>query len=355
MEGTFLYDCRNVRNCFMCWNLRNREYCIKNVQYSKEDYHAELKKYRLSSREEFTSAQREFEARLRDDAIHRADFNVKCKDSTGNYLTECKQCRDCNFLEESENCAYMFRGFKDKDGRDGAGVLRGEITYNLNQVTDVYHLFHSNYCTNCRNSEYLDFCFECEDCFGCVGLRNQRFCILNKRYDEQAYHSLIAEIKKAMMADGSYGKFFPYRMACGGYNLSLAGVFFPKTEAEVKALQGLWEESGESGAEGRSVYEPPDDIAAVDDAAVGKALICTETKRAFSVTAEELAFLRKHGIPLPREYPDVRTLHRVQRLFCIVPNPTTCFSCKKNITSFYPPAWGYKKIYCNECYLKAVL
>ncbi len=30
VESSFLYDCRNVQNCFMSWNLRNKSYCIKN-------------------------------------------------------------------------------------------------------------------------------------------------------------------------------------------------------------------------------------------------------------------------------------------------------------------------------------
>jgi hypothetical protein len=44
-ESMFLSDCRNVKSCFMCWNLRDKEYCILNKQYNKEEYEKFIKKY----------------------------------------------------------------------------------------------------------------------------------------------------------------------------------------------------------------------------------------------------------------------------------------------------------------------
>jgi hypothetical protein len=354
-DSAFLYDCRNVRNCFFCWNVRNREYCIKNIQYTKEEYEKKLGEYRLNTQEGVLAARKEFEECLRNSAVHRANYNTKCVNSTGNYLTECKNCRECYFFENSENCSHIFRGPQNKDVHDAAGVLRSELVYNVSQLGDGYRLFHSNYCTNCRESEYLDYCFECEYCFGCVGLRKKKYCILNTQYSKEEYEALRAKIVDDMKARGEYGQFFPYRMACGGYNLSLAGIFFPHTEEEVRAMGALWEEEGGSGTQGREVYEPPNDIADVRDEVTGKALVCTETKRAFNVTPEELSFLRRHHIPLPREYPDVRTLHRIQRLFSIFSREATCYFCRKIITTFYPPEWGFQKIACDECYLKEVV
>jgi hypothetical protein len=354
MDSVFLYDCRNVHDCFMCWNLRNREYCILNQPYSKEEYFRKLGGYRLDSRESLEMINREFQELLRTQAVHRASSNIKSVNSTGNYLTECKNCRECYFFEESENCAYMFRGPKNKDCYDSAGILRGELIYNTNQFTEGYRVFHSNYSMNCRESEYLDSCSDCQYCFGCVGLRNKKFCVLNKPYPEAEYQALVAKIKEKMTADGVYGRFFPYKMACGGYNLSVAGIFFPKTKEEVVKLGGLWEEAGISETEGRSVYDPPDSIRDTGEEAIGKAVICRESGRAFSVTKDELSFLKKKDIPLPREYPDVRTLHRIQRLFCITAHPVTCHFCGKEIISFYPPEWKYEKIVCEDCYLKEV-
>ena len=49
-DSSFLYDCRGCRHCFMCWNLRGKEYHIANKPYSKEEYEAKIKTLRLDSR-----------------------------------------------------------------------------------------------------------------------------------------------------------------------------------------------------------------------------------------------------------------------------------------------------------------
>lgn len=354
-DSAFLYDCRNVRNCLMCWNLRNKEYHILNQPYSKEQYEAKLKEYHLGTWEGKERARREFERHVAEDAIHRENLNTKCVNSTGNYLTECKNCRECYFYETSENCAYIFRGLGNKDSQDSTGIWKAELVYNICQLTDGYRFLNSNYCTSCRDSEYLDYCIECESCFGCVGLQKKKFHILNKPYPEPEYRKLVSKIKDDMKREGVYGQFLPYRMACGGYNLSLAGIFFPKTREEIDAMGGLWEEIEPPSLEGLSVYPFKDDIVEVGADVVGKALVCTETGRAFNVTTEELAFLKRHEIPLPRQYPDVRTLQRTKRLFNIFPHPANCYFCNKKILSFYPVEWGYQKISCTDCYQKQVI
>jgi len=39
-----LLDCKNCEYCYDCYGLRNQKYCIKNKQYSKEEYFEELQK-----------------------------------------------------------------------------------------------------------------------------------------------------------------------------------------------------------------------------------------------------------------------------------------------------------------------
>lgn len=354
-DSAFLYDCRNVRNCLMCWNLRNKEYCILNQQYSKDDYLKKVKEYRLGTWEGKEKAREEFERRVREDAVHKENLNVKCVNSTGNYLNECKNCRDCYFYENSENCVNILRGLGNKDSYDSSGIWKAELVYNICQLTDGYRLFNSNYCISCRESEYLDYCNECEYCFGCVGLKKKKYCILNKQYSEDEYRRIIAEIKKSMERDGTYGEFLPYRMACGGYNLSLGSMFFPKTKEEVEKMQGLWENLEEPSVEGLSIYPFKNDIAEVGDDVVGKALVCERTKRAFNITADELGFLKRHEIPLPHFYPDVRTVERTKRLFNIFPRAAKCSFCGRQIVSFYPEEFGYKRLACEECYQREVI
>jgi hypothetical protein len=44
-----MFDCKNCENCFMCYNLKDKKYCIKNKQYSKEEYLNELSKIKNST------------------------------------------------------------------------------------------------------------------------------------------------------------------------------------------------------------------------------------------------------------------------------------------------------------------
>lgn len=37
-DSEFIFNCKNLNNCFMCFGLQNKSYCIFNKQYSEEDY-----------------------------------------------------------------------------------------------------------------------------------------------------------------------------------------------------------------------------------------------------------------------------------------------------------------------------
>ena len=53
MDSIFLYDCKNCSNCFGCWNLRNKKYCIFNEQFSKEEYLKKIENFNLNSYSSF--------------------------------------------------------------------------------------------------------------------------------------------------------------------------------------------------------------------------------------------------------------------------------------------------------------
>ncbi|MEK0337648.1 MAG: hypothetical protein QQN41_09480, partial [Nitrosopumilus sp.] len=210
-------------------------------------------------------------------------------------------------------------------------------------------------CTNCHESEYLDFCVDCQYCFGCVGLRKKKFCFLNKQYGKEEYFKLIKEVKQKMITDSEYGRFFPYKMACVGYNLSLAGIMFPKTKQEVEKFGGLWEELEDSVSSDVPVYKEVDDIKEVDLEVINQGLICQETGRMFNITKDELAFLKQHSIPLPCYYPDVRTIQRTAQLLKFYKGQSKCYFCSKDITIHNSELLNYKKIACKDCYLKQVI
>ena len=190
-----------------------------------------------------------------------------------------------------------------------------------------------------------------------MGLKQKRFCILNKQYSEEEYKQLVAKIKIQMTNDKVYGDFFPYSLAPFGYNSSTANVYFPKTEEEVLQLGGLWDDLEEVAVEGMKTSELPDDIkdlpagkAGVQDAITTQPLVCPETGYRFNISPRELAFYREKTIPLPRLYFDTRMIRRFNLINNMQPYPHTCMFCKKEISAYYPPAWGYKKFACEPCY-----
>lgn len=354
-DSALLYDCRNVRNCFMCWNLRNKEYYILNQPYRKDDYLKKMNEYRFGSWTELEKLKKQFQEVVKNEAVHKSDFNVKVTNCTGNYLTECKNLNNAFFFETSEDCMNVVRGINQKTSFDCVGVWDGELNLNSLQIERGYNIRYSSYSVDCSDSEYLDSCSDCKNCFGCVGLKKKQYYILNKQYSEAEYRELVQKIKKKMTADGEYGQFFPYRMAPIGYNLSLlASTHFPRTKEEVEKMGGVWEEL-EGVDAGVQLVEPVDDIKDVDENILNYGIKCSETGRPFNITKDELNFLKRHEIPVPRQYPDVRTTARYKGLAVIQPQEGKCFFCQKPITHYYPPEWSYKKIACIECYQKEVI
>jgi len=354
IESAFLYDCRNVQHCFMCWNLRSKQYHILNKPYSKEAYFSELQKYNLRSRKVVETLKAEFSRIIAREAIHRSDHMVKTASSTGNFLEECKNCYNCYFLQYAENNRHLFRGTYVKDSMYSIGTIAEKGVYSI--IDDYnYDTRVTLHCSRCRYSSYLDYCEECEYCFGCVGLRKKKHSILNKQYSETEYNNLLAQIEEHMRKTGEWGRFFPYSLAYSGYNFSVANSYFPSSKEQIEKLGGIWEDPHGVVTEGVHGNELPDSIDDVPDDMSQKPIVCPKTGWRFNIAPEELKFYKTHGIPLPRHHFDVRILELFKPLTAIKPLEGSCSFCGKKMTHYYPSEWGYKKIACEDCYHKEVL
>jgi len=357
MDSFFLYDCRNCQNCFMCWNLRNQKYCILNQPYSKEEYEKKLKEYNLKSWAAIEELRKEYWQHIRQDAVHRQNYNVQAVNSTGNFLENDKGCHQCYFLQKSENCRYVFRGYDNKEVIDLAGCMSVEkCSMGVMDQLGGYNNTCCLYTTSCRYSSYLDNCEEAEYCFGCVGLRKNKYCILNKQYTKEEYESLVEKIKNDMKKRGEWGKFFPLSAAYSGYNLSLAQMQFPMTKEEALGFGAKWEETNEPHYENIiNGNDLPDTIDEVKDEITKQRILCPETKLSYNVTKEELAFYREHQIPLPRRHFDWRTQERFKPFSLMaIPQQGTCYYCKKKIEHYYSPELGFQKIACLEDYQREI-
>jgi hypothetical protein len=356
MDSFFLYDCRNCQNCFMSWNLRNQKYCILNQPYSKEDYFKKIEEYNLASYFSIEKLKKEFWQHIRQDAVHRQDYNLQAVNSAGNFLNNDKNCYQCYFVEDSENCRYCFRG-RGKEDIDMMAPFDTEKSALGSMDQKGYGNVCNLYANFCRYSAYLDNCEECEYCFGCVGMRKKKYCILNKQYTKEEYESLVEKIKIDMKNRGEWGKFFPLSSAYCGYNLSLAHMMFPMSQGQALEFGAKWDESAEPHYENIIPADTlPDTIDKVGDEIVKQRILCPETKLSYNITKEELSFYREHGIPLPRRHFDWRTLERFKPFsYMVMPQKGNCYFCKKEIEHYYMQDLGFKKIACLECYQREVV
>ncbi|MFA6353883.1 MAG: hypothetical protein WCW93_03040 [Candidatus Paceibacterota bacterium] len=351
IDSSFLYDCRNCQNCFMCWNLRNKSYCIENIQYKREEYLEKLKSFNLGSYESVQNHKKHFEEIIQKEVVHRPNFNFKIHNSDGDYLLDCKSCHNCFTISNSEDCYNCIRGAGNMSSIDANGCQVLELSGNCSSCQPSgYSLKYSSWSAS-RYSEYLDICIECEYCFGCVGLRKKKYCILNKQYSKEDYENLRDKIIADMRAGGEYGKFLPYSMSAGPFNFSSSFLYFGDTKKEdILKLGGYWEDIDESHIEGMPTSELPDDIKDVPDIIITQALICPETGWRFNIAQNELSFYKENNIPLPRYHFDVRTRNRLKYLTVLKAYPYKCFYCEKEVGAYYLPEWGYQKIACEECY-----
>jgi hypothetical protein len=353
-DSYFLYDCRECNNCFMCWNLRNQKYHILNKPYSKEEYEEKIKEFKLNSRSSLQKHWQEFLQNTKKEALHKADFNIKTENCTGNYISNCKNCNEAFFMEDAEDCNYVFRSPQMKDCYDTNGLYKGNLSYEVCQSTDLYNTKFAHYSVDCYDSEYIDQCFNSNHLFGCVGLKKRKYCILNKQYTQEEYEELVPRLIKHMKAHNEYGEFFPYRFAYNGFNLSLGAFYYDETEESIKEKDGFLEPEPEADLEGLLGDQLPGLAEEVTDEFVGKPINCAETKRPYTFIKQELDFYRKHNLPLPAFYPENRNKHRYSMLAQLDPRQVKCHKCEKEITTYYPEYLSYEKILCEECYMKEI-
>lgn len=91
-DSKFITDCSGCQNCYMCVNLTNKKYYIKNISYSPVDYKKELEKYGAKSN---TGLLQEF-SRFLSTQIRRANNFTNVVESSGENLQNTKKSK-CTF------------------------------------------------------------------------------------------------------------------------------------------------------------------------------------------------------------------------------------------------------------------
>ncbi|HHD92301.1 MAG TPA: hypothetical protein ENL06_01585, partial [Candidatus Portnoybacteria bacterium] len=243
LDSYFLYNCHNCQNCFGCVNLKNKQYCIFNKQYSKEEYFKKLKEFNLGSYRSLIELKKKF-YRLYLGIPHKYSNISKSVDCSGDNLSNSKNCHSCFDIEAAENCKFAsWGGFGLKDSYDsGPGIGdNSELLYEVFDIVKDSSVYFSSVVYNSYNIQYSFNCYFSSHLFGCIGLRHKQYCILNKQYTKEEYEKLVPKIIKHMNEHPyidkkgrvyRYGEFFPPELSPFAYNETIAQEYFPLTKEE---------------------------------------------------------------------------------------------------------------------------
>jgi len=393
----FLFDCWNCQNCILSTNLRNGKYVIRNKQYSKEGYFEEIKKFNFGSYARREEVKKEF-GELILGAIRRYATMGKVINTTGNYNGDAKNAVNCFYAYNNvENIKHCQRVINLKDSYDVSYHINSELVYEyiIGGKDSRGIRFTMAGLDALRDSDYTDHCGSSSNLFGCIGVRNKRFCILNKQYDEKEYESLRTKIIEQMgdlpyFDSGgrsySYGEFFPIDLSPFGYNETIAQEHFPLNEktAEIKGYR--WREKEKPKYNATIGFgDLPDDIDDVYDSILKETIVCEHHEKnkhdayceancttAFKITPFELRFYRSKGIPIPRICPNCRHFERLQKVNPLKLWRRQCMCdyeahgntvrhshhpegrCPNEFETSYSPE-RKEIVYCEQCYQTEVI
>ena len=329
-DSFFLFDCRNCSHCIGCVGLRNKQYCILNTQYSKEAFEKAKEALRLHTSSGLAAFKEKFLA-LSLIMLRKYYHGQMNKDFSGDYIASVENTHESFYIKNARGCKFVFWCNNAEDVYDYFSWGDAELAYecvSTGQNTYRSSFIHSAWNGN-KEIEYSSLCFSSSYLFGCIGLRNKKYCILNKQYSEEEYRKLRVKIIEQMREQPytdkkgntySYGEFFPLEISPFYYTDSVAQEHFPLTKEQVLAHGLLWEDPKEKAHEPSLRPENvPETIKEVPDT-IGKEIIgclhqgkCNEQCTfAFKITPFELTFYRRFSIPLPQLCHNCRHYERVK-------------------------------------------
>jgi len=368
-ECFFSYDCLGCQNVILSAGLRNKQYFIRNKQYSKEEYFKELDKMGLNTHSGQKKIDEKF-VEIKKNAIHKENNNLKSEDCTGDYILESKNCHDCYNIFRSEDCCKVTNiDDKGRDSRDVDFIAECELCYGGISIAGYKNIL-SAFVPYGENNYYCNFCENCKNCFGCIGLTRKEYCILNKQYSKEEYEKLVSKIIERMVVDEEWGEFFPLSASPHAYNETIAQNYYPKNKEDVEKIGGSWLDKNYETEFTGDFYEPKDDINEYlgNEDEIKKLLEgvikCEKTGKPFKIIPQELSFYLKNKIPIPT----IHYLERFNQLFSLR-NPRKLYHrqcmceetghghngrCGVEFETTYAPERP-EKIYCEKCYQKSII
>lgn len=364
-----LYNCVNCQDCFGCVNLRNKNYCIWNEQYTKEEYEKKLQELDPWNRENLSALRKEFESFKSTFPVKYADL-IQCENCTGDHVSEARNCHNAfDWHTKVENCRNVaIGGFNATDimNSDHLGH-KAELIVNSVSIPTGRNIIGSWIANTCTNLEHCALMARSSNCFGCVGLSDVEYCIFNTRYSKEEYEALVTKIRKHMVdmpysehgISYTYGDFLPQSFSPFSYNESVAQEYFPKSKEEALAQGFSWKDKTKNEyAVTQTTATLWKTIAETPDTITQDIIECRDKEKeyspgAFRIIAQEVQLYRQLQVPIPEYSPNARRAHRQAKR-----NPYTLWSrtTEDGVYVMTPFAPGRPEIILSEeAYKKEVL
>jgi hypothetical protein len=367
----FLYGCHNLSDCIGCVNLRNKEYCIFNIQYSKEEYLEKKKEFKLDTYDGLKNFTNSFE-KFRKEFPIKAIASLKSSNVSGNWFSNCQNVSNSYFcinIKDGKNLLAVFNAQDCMDYFQWGNAA--ELVYESeNCGINISKIFSCSQCwMGAYDLAYCDSCPGASYCFGCIGLKKGEYSILNKRYSKEEYEQIIPKIKQHMVDMPytgnnnriySFGEHFPFEISPFAYNETAAIDFFPITKEEALKMGYKWKDREKNTY---IVTKKPDElsqtISEVDDSIISEVIECADKEKeysagAFKVTTEELFLYKKMNIPLPRKSFGARFIDRLNKRPKMEIIKRKCSKCNVDIETVYSEDFA-PIVFCEQCYQKEVL
>jgi hypothetical protein len=348
-DSLFLFDCRGCTDCLFSTNLRNKQYYIYNKHYSPEAYTQEkgliMEKLRQGKLTELLTKFEELKIK----AIHRPLEQASSEQVSGDFIFNSHAAYQCYDVTGIDQCAYVYTGFHVKDLMDVCHTTDIELAYEGSSLG--YQSYNCKFSIGAWSATNCVYSIEIEkghDLFGCVGLKQEKFCILNKPYSETDYKQLQQKLITHMKQTGEWGEFFPITMSPFAYNESMAQMWYPLTSEQTRNHGWLWREN--TSAAGSSVTNR-------------NTLVCAVTGKPHRTVQAELDFYQRMGLPIPQLCPDERRRQRFQlrnprqlwqrQCMCTQIDHSHHGRCSTEFSTTYSPE-RKELVYCEGCYQKEV-
>ncbi|MBI5733188.1 hypothetical protein HY967_04565 [Candidatus Jorgensenbacteria bacterium] len=355
LDSWFLLNCTGCQYCFGCVNLRHKSYYFFNEPLSKDEWMRRVSEV-LGSYKKMEAARKQFE----DFGLkfpRREHSNMKSINCIGDYIFESKNCYACFEVSFAEDLRYVFATKRTKDsfdlvghGRESELLLEGVGVGWSSRVIGSWRVERSHdieYCLGTRTSEH---------CIGCDGLKNAKYCILNKQYSEAEYKKLRTHIVNELKNKELYGLFLPPEISLFAYNETIGQDNLPLSREEAARYGFRWEDDipRTKDQETMQPQQIPDHIKDTLDSMLNEVLRCVSCGYNYRLIKPELEFYRKLLIPIPRQCFNCRFLDRIKRRGPMKLYERQCGKCKKSIKTTYASDRP-EIVYCEQCYNAEVI